>query len=156
MASPKRHAIRAARDTDLAAILALERACFVRPGEWFNRRQVARLIGNPRAQVLVIQMGKHLAGWGASLVRQSSESLSGRVYALAVHGDCRGQGLGKKLFARLVAHLRRRGCRYICLEVRSDNAGAIGLYRKLGFAEEKLLPDYYGPGLHAWKMVLPA
>lgn len=154
MPASERHAIRAARGSDLAAILELEQACFARLGERFNRRQVARLIGNPRARVLVAQMGNGLVGWGASLVRQCSPTLSGRVYALAVRADCRGQGLGRKLFARLVAHLQRRGCRSICLEVRSDNAGAIGLYRKLGFAEKKLLTDYYGPGLHAWKMVL--
>jgi [ribosomal protein S18]-alanine N-acetyltransferase len=53
---------------------------------------------------------------------------------------------------RAEAVARRRGCGYIGLEVRADNAPARALYAGLGYAEERRLPRYYEDGADALRL----
>ena len=39
------------------------------------------------------------------------------------------------------------------LHVAAENAPALALYTKIGYTSEAFLPDYYGPGRHAHKMM---
>jgi ribosomal protein S18 acetylase RimI-like enzyme len=48
----------------------------------------------------------------------------------------RGQGLGRRLLQACIDKAQARGITRIELEVRADNAAAIGLYRALGFGTE--------------------
>ena len=49
----------------------------------------------------------------------------------------RGQGLGRRLAEAVLGQLRQTGAvRRVDLEVRADNAPAIGLYERLGFIVE--------------------
>ena len=50
--------------------------------------------------------------------------------------ECQGQGLGGRLTRHVMAMLRQRGDRPY-LHTYADNAGAVGLYRKLGFREHR-------------------
>jgi ribosomal-protein-alanine N-acetyltransferase len=140
--------------SDLDAILGLETASFVHPEETFNRRQVRGLLENPRAVVLVAQMRGELLAWAAGLLRRRGHRRTGRLYALAVHPGAQGQGLGRLLAERMLEALRATGAGRVYLEVRHDNAGAIALYRKLGFRDARRLPHYYGHGRHGLSMVL--
>ena len=97
--------------------------------------------------------GDRLAGWAVGLLRRHGpRARSGRFYALAVHPDFRGRGLGERLARRVLDRLRRRGARTFSLEVRDPNPAAQGLYRRLGFRPAGELPDYYGPGLPGLRM----
>ncbi len=58
----------------------------------------------------------------------------GEVYVVGVDPDHRGRGLGRALTVAGLAHLRQRGLPTALLYVDADNAGAISLYRALGFA----------------------
>ena len=139
--------------TDVPAIRRIEVASFPNPGEVFNARQIRYLIG--RATVLVARCpGGAVLGWAAGLVRRGPSGCTGRVYALAVAPEGRGQGVGRALTERLIQLLRGRGAGRIFLEVRADNHAAIGLYRMLGFVDYLSLPDYYQPGVHGLRMVL--
>jgi GNAT superfamily N-acetyltransferase len=55
------------------------------------------------------------------------------VHDLAVVPDWRGQGIGRRLLESVEALARERGHCKVTLEVREDNAAALGLYRELGF-----------------------
>lgn len=55
------------------------------------------------------------------------------IHDLAVVPDARGRGVGKSLLAAVEREARRRGCCKITLEVRSDNAAAMHVYRQWGF-----------------------
>lgn len=55
------------------------------------------------------------------------------IHDLAVVPECRGKGVGRALLAAVEEEARRRGCAKITLEVRSDNALAMDLYRRCGF-----------------------
>lgn len=56
------------------------------------------------------------------------------VHDLAVHPDCQGQGIGRKLLENVISHAAENQHYAITLEVRKDNINALKLYRKLGFA----------------------
>lgn len=55
------------------------------------------------------------------------------IHDLAVSPESRGQGIGRKLLAAIEADARALGCCKVTLEVRTDNARAMGLYRSAGF-----------------------
>ncbi|OUN00748.1 MAG: hypothetical protein BAA04_00330 [Firmicutes bacterium ZCTH02-B6] len=48
--------------------------------------------------------------------------------------------------------LEQAGIQRCVLEVADDNPPARQLYERLGFQYVRLLPDYYGPGRHGWRM----
>lgn len=55
---------------------------------------------------------------------------------IVVAASARGQGVGRALMETAVDWARAVGVRKLSLGVFPDNAGAIGLYRSLGFVEE--------------------
>ena len=137
----------------LAELSRLETVCFRHPGERFNPRQIRSLLNNPRACVVVARDSGALAGWAVGLLRRTGpRTCAGRLYALSVHPDFRGRGLGARLAKNILDQLRRRGASTFSLEVRTPNPAAQGLYLRLGFRPAGALPDYYGPGLHGLRM----
>ena len=131
----------------------LETVCFQHPGERFNPRQIHSLLKNPRASIVLARENGRIVGWAVGLFRRHpSGRASGRLYALSVHPDFRGCGLGARLAKTVLNQLRRRGAQSACLEVRTPNPAAQHLYERLGFHPAGSLPDYYGPGLHGLRM----
>ena len=55
---------------------------------------------------------------------------------MLVHRDWRGRGVGSALMAAAIDWARGHGLHKLSLEVFAQNAAAIALYRKCGFAEE--------------------
>lgn len=55
------------------------------------------------------------------------------IHDIAVVPQQRGKGIGQKLLAAIDEEARRLSCCKITLEVRSDNALAMDLYRRSGF-----------------------
>ena len=131
----------------------LETVCFQHPGERFNSRQIHSLLHNPRANIVLAREQGKIVGWAVGLLRRHGPiHCSGRLYALSVHPDFRGCGLGARLAQTVLTQLRRRGAQTFCLEVRTQNPAAQRLYERLGFRPAGHLPDYYGPGLHGLRM----
>ena len=145
--------VRAARREDVAAAVALERMCFGDGGFSLTKRQLQYLHRRPTALFPVADQGGDVVGEGVALVRQHKRGLSGRIYSLAVRPECRGQGIGESLVHSMVDALTSRGVGRIYLEVETTNAGAKGLYERLGFRQTDTLADYYGPGRPAVHMV---
>ncbi|WP_406387092.1 GNAT family N-acetyltransferase [Streptomyces sp. NBC_00211] len=65
---------------------------------------------------------------------------------LAVDAAAHGRGVGRALTAALVAGAGAAGIEVLTLDVRGDNAHALGLYRSLGFTEYGRLPDFVAVG----------
>jgi ribosomal-protein-alanine N-acetyltransferase len=65
------------------------------------------------------------------------------VLNVAAHPDARRQGHASRLLEHVIAFANRNKCRYVTLEVRRSNAGAIRLYRKYGFRPVGVRPNYY-------------
>jgi len=55
------------------------------------------------------------------------------IHDVAVSPAARGQGIGRKLLTAVEEEARALGCCKVTLEVRADNARAMGLYRSVGF-----------------------
>jgi RimJ/RimL family protein N-acetyltransferase len=127
-------ALLAAHDTDEAELLSSGdiddvRAFYARayPGTWFQPRmlETGRYVGIHRDGELACIAGVHVWSptWGVATL--------GNVATLP---SLRGTGLAKAACARLCRMLLEDGIDVISLNVRADNAAAIGAYEKLGFA----------------------
>ena len=114
--------------TDLDQMLRLYEEAY--PGNWFNPRMLAtgQYFGIRKEDRLVSVAGVHVY------------SQTYRVASLGnvvTHPDYRGNGLAASATARLCRSLTET-VDHIGLNVRADNAAAMGLYEKLGF--EKVSP----------------
>lgn len=68
------------------------------------------------------------------------------VQTIAVAASAQGHGVGGLLLRALVDEATRWGAGALLLEVRADNAPAIGLYRRHGFVQIAVRRGYYQPG----------
>jgi [ribosomal protein S18]-alanine N-acetyltransferase len=76
------------------------------------------------------------------------------VLNVATRRDVRRRGIARTLLEHALRFACERGVRLVLLEVRRSNAGAIGLYRKLGFVAMGVRAKYYSDGEDAVEMVL--
>jgi len=75
------------------------------------------------------------------------------VQTVAVAPAAQGRGVGARLLGALLERAVEQGARRVTLEVRADNAVAIALYRRHGFARVAVRRGYYQPeGADAWIM----
>ncbi|WP_134655079.1 N-acetyltransferase [Streptomyces sp. H23] len=65
---------------------------------------------------------------------------------IAVDAAAHGRGVGRALTSALIADAREAGIEVLTLDARGDNAGALHLYRSLGFTEYGRLPDFVAFG----------
>ena len=67
------------------------------------------------------------------------EGHRGWINYLAVSPECRGRGLGREMMDEAEARLRALGCPKINLQVRADNAEAIGFYERIGYRRDDVV-----------------
>jgi ribosomal-protein-alanine N-acetyltransferase len=65
------------------------------------------------------------------------------ILNIASHPTERRKGHASRLLQHIIEFARRHACRYITLEVRRSNHGAIKLYRSFGFRPVGIRPNYY-------------
>ncbi|WP_419307197.1 GNAT family acetyltransferase [Chromohalobacter israelensis] len=121
--------IRAFRDTDEAAIIALwERCGLTRP--WNDpRRDIARkLAEDPRLFLVGERDGDVIASAMAGY-----DGHRGWVHYLAIHPDHQGQGHGMSLLAAVERALQARGCPKLMLMVRNEHPELVEYYRRQGY-----------------------
>ncbi|MBN2433028.1 MAG: GNAT family N-acetyltransferase/peptidase C39 family protein [Acidobacteria bacterium] len=147
-AEPSSLVLRPAAPADIPELIRLEYACF--DSDRLTARRFHHLITRGHAACLVLDGGTHLAGYILLLFR-SGISLA-RLYSVAVDPRHQGRGLSRRLMTAGEEEARRRECAYIRLEVRPDNTPAIALYKKLGYREFGLFPDYYEDHTAALRM----
>jgi len=70
------------------------------------------------------------------------------LYWIAVAPEEQGRGLGTHVYARAEAAMRKAGAKRIYADTSSSDryAPTRGFYKRMGFAEQARLPDFYGPG----------
>lgn len=143
--------IRPARLDDLDALVALERATFVR--DRAERRAVRHAIRSPSMSLLAAVAGgpggEILVG-AATLERRRNSRVA-RLSSLAVAPSRAGSGLGGLILDAAEAEARAHGCVRLRLEVRADNGPAIRLYERRGYRRFAVAPDYYEDGMEAWR-----
>jgi ribosomal-protein-alanine acetyltransferase len=145
-ANPSAPRLRAARAGDLPALLALE-ARF--SSDRLSARQFRHHLRNPRARLRVALIGGVPAGYALLLLRAGSRVA--RLYSIAVDPALRGRGLGARLLADAERAARNAGADELRLEVRTDNAAAIGLYERHGYRRFARREGYYEDGAPAFR-----
>jgi ribosomal-protein-alanine N-acetyltransferase len=128
--------IRPASLADVAALAALEQACFSDPWSAVGIRET---IQYETARSFVAQESGRIVGY--VMARISGQE--GEILDLAVLPEKRRQGIGRSLLAAVRQALQCGGVREMYLEVRESNLPAIELYRAQGFRPVGLRPRYY-------------
>ena len=81
--------------------------------------------------------GAGLAGFHWTKVHRAADAEQppvGEVYVIGVAPVAQGSGLGRRLLAAGLEHLRERGVAEVVLYVEADNAAAVRLYESFGFS----------------------
>lgn len=104
----------------------LERRCFSKP---WSEQALLDECENPNAVFLAAVEGDRLLGYCGM------HFAAGECYMdnLAVSPERRREGIGEGLILALLKAAKERGGEFLSLEVRPSNAGAVALYKKLGF-----------------------
>jgi ribosomal-protein-alanine N-acetyltransferase len=121
----------AAATEDIADIVALEREATEAPHwpETAYRAMLAEPEGALRRCLLVARMEGELVGFAVGRLLGEEAELE----SVVVRASARRRGVGRALCAAVVAWAWEQGAAAVELEVRASSAGAIALYRKLGF-----------------------
>ena len=144
--------VRAARADDLGAIVKLERYCFP-PEVAFGRSRWHYLLNQAKGRTLLLQDEKaQVMGYLSVLEHKGWDRLI--IQTLAIRWTIRRQGWARLLLEQVIREGREAGWGAIRLEVADANPEARTLYQGLGFRPGVRLPDYYGPGQHAHRLVL--
>jgi len=140
--------VRRAELSDLDDLVALEQASFA--GDRLSRAQYRRHLDSDSALVMVASANhRHFLGTAVVFFRKGSRVA--RLYSLASKPEARGKGVGTALVEAVEAAARRRRCRTVRLEVRTDNLAAIRLYERLGYRRYRFLDGFYEDGGNGWR-----
>jgi ribosomal protein S18 acetylase RimI-like enzyme len=140
-------AVRAAQESDLDALMALEAASFTTDRS--DRRAFRHAVRSPSMSLLVLPGDGGLDGYAIIERRRGSDL--GRLSSIAIRPERKGGGLGKSLLEAAELDARAHGCRRLRLEVRSDNVPAQRLYDRAGYRRFAVVEDYYSDGTAAWR-----
>lgn len=123
---------------DLDSVLAIEDASFNNPTtrEWYE----AELKRPEVCYIYVLRTPEYPVAAFCAFWRVAEQI---HINNLAVRPELRGQGLGSRLLADVMAESTRMGAESATLEVRRSNAAALRLYAKAGFAEAGVRRNYY-------------
>ncbi len=123
---------------DLDDIMEIERLAFRSP---WSRQVFIEEMDREWAHIDVLRErpgGPVVAFVNFWLVRDEVHILN-----VATHPDARRRGHASTLLTHVIDFAAGARCRYVTLEVRRSNQGAIRLYRKFGFRPVGIRPNYY-------------
>ncbi len=129
---------RLAGEADLDGVVAIEEASFNNPTTraWYE----AELTRPDVCKIFVIRTPEHAVAGFAAFWKVADEM---HINNLAVHPDCRGRGLGRRLLAGALAAAYAMGIRRATLEVRRSNVVAQQRYAGAGSRVVGVRGDYY-------------
>ena len=139
--------LRPIEEADIAAVAAIEDASGLQQRSLQARREE---LGDDRTRGLVLEVGDEVVGVGSLWMAPDDAHIS----SLAVAGEARRQGHGRRLVTALVALAGSLGAEAVTLEVRASNGAARALYGGCGFEEVGERRRYYPDGEDAVIMTL--
>ncbi len=100
-----------------------------------QERLIPGLASQANGRIFLATKGNEVVGIAICFVGFSTFSALPllNVHDLAVHRDCRGQGIGTKLLRAAEAAATNEGCCKLTLEVQHENTSARRLYQRVGF-----------------------
>lgn len=139
--------IRKARLTDLDRVTEIEWSVF--HSDQLSRQSLRRYMQVASAAMIVAQEEKDITGY--ALIGLRAGSKIGRLYSIAVDKRRAKRGIGRALLAASEQVAKKHKCKRFALEVRADNARAIKLYKKNGYALISREANWYEDGGAALK-----
>ena len=115
----------------------LEAPSFVR-----TRRFVLDSLKAGAIHLVAVAGYDEVVGWCDLRPRSAPTLRHGAVLGMGIIAPYRGLGLGTRMLAATLERAQQAGLTRAELIVRADNAAAIALYRRFGFAEEGTLRNY--------------
>jgi ribosomal protein S18 acetylase RimI-like enzyme len=131
--------VRPARLDDIPALERIENRCFT--SDRLTRRSFRHLLTKGNAETLIEEWSGVPRGY-VMLTFHEGTSLA-RLYSLAVDPDFQRYGLATELVRAAEQIARDNDCVYLRLEIRKDNPASIGLFKKHGYKQFGVHPDYY-------------
>ena len=123
------------RATDLAEVAHLEKELYAFPWSLGNFRDSV----NAGYDCWTVTHGDQLIGYAILMVALEEAHLLN----FAVASEWHNQGVGYAFLRHMVDVARAAGCQIVYLEVRPSNLAARHLYRKAGFHQIAIRPEYY-------------
>jgi ribosomal-protein-alanine N-acetyltransferase len=127
---------------DFPSLYAVEELCFDPPFR-FSRSTMRKLIESANSATLITEEDSELIGFSIvewSIVQGESAAY---IQTLEVHPAFRGRGIGAELLVRAEESARSAGAHIINLHVDIENAAAIRLYERRGYARQGREEHYY-------------
>ncbi|MCK9444135.1 MAG: ribosomal protein S18-alanine N-acetyltransferase [Tissierellaceae bacterium] len=142
-------AIRRMEERDLDRIMEIEEDAFTTP--WPKNSFLLEITSNQLARYIVAELDGVVVGYGGIWIIIDE----GHITNIAVESKYRGLGVGKKLVEGLIDICRSSNIKAMTLEVRRTNVSAQNLYRKYGFKDSGIRPNYYADedALIMWKEI---
>jgi len=138
--------LRAGRESDLAAMYALDLVCFDETFR-FDLKSMRRFAMRQGAVVVVAEVGGELVGF---VVVHMERGRQGYVVTLDVTPKYRRMGLARALMVEAEARVAAAGATAMGLHVFVGNLAAVGFYEGLGYGRVEGVEGFYGDRLDAW------
>lgn len=123
-------------ESDIGDLMELEAICF--DYHWTHDQFLLGLRQNAFRVLGVRQQTALVAYLAFSLIEDEMEILN-----LAVHPECRRQGLAETLLETAFDMCREKGINKSFLDVKESNVPALALYRKFGYSQYGVRKKYY-------------
>ena len=141
---------RVANAFDLPIFVSLDKELF--PYSPWTAGQYKEEFSSPTRHFVVALDEQHsIIGYAGVFAPGATEA---DILTVGVVPDHRGKGIAKALMALISDWALSQGSTAMMLEVKVDNAEAIGLYESLGYSKLNVRKDYFGAGLDAQVMRL--
>jgi ribosomal protein S18 acetylase RimI-like enzyme len=121
--------VRRASAADLAAVLALDAACF--EAQWQKDRRAIGPALDSSPCFLIAERGGDTLGY--AFATSHYQGRLAHLVRIAVLPAAQGQGIAARLLAEVVGFARASGADIITLNTQADNAPARRLYERFGF-----------------------
>jgi ribosomal-protein-alanine N-acetyltransferase len=139
---------RDANSMDIPVLVSLDKELF--PYSPWSSGQYREEISAPtRRFIVAVDEGLSVIGYAGVFAPGGAEA---DILTVGVISKYRGQGIARELMAGITKWAIDQGSIAMMLEVKTDNAAAIGLYESLGYSKLNIRKDYFGSGLDALVM----
>lgn len=141
---------REANAFDLPVFVSLDKELF--PYSPWSASQYKEEFSTPtRHFVVAVDEEQKILGYAGVFAPGAVEA---DILTVGVVPEQRGKGIAKALMSLITDWATAQGSTAMMLEVKVDNAAAIGLYQSLGYSTLNVRKDYFGAGLDAQVMRL--
>ena len=139
---------RDASSMDIPVLVSLDKELF--PYSPWSSGQYREEISAPtRRFIVALDEALNVIGYAGVFAPGGAEA---DILTVGVISKYRGQGIARQLMAGITKWAIDQGSIAMMLEVKTDNAAAIGLYESLGYSKLNIRKDYFGTGLDALVM----